>query len=44
MYRALHFVGLLIVLWCVMTFTHEMGHIVGGWYSGAILKDADLLP
>ena len=44
MYRALHFVVLLIISWCVMTFTHEMGHSIGGWCSGAILKDADLLP
>ncbi len=27
-----------------MTFTHEMGHIVGGWCCGGTLKTADLLP
>jgi len=27
-----------------MTFTHEMGHIVGGWSCGGTLRSADLLP
>ena len=27
-----------------MTFTHEMGHILGGWCCGGTLADADLLP
>ena len=27
-----------------MTFAHESGHIVGGWFAGATLTDADLLP
>ena len=27
-----------------MTFTHEMGHLVGGWCCGGTLKSADLLP
>lgn len=27
-----------------MTFTHESGHILGGWLCGGTLKDADLLP
>lgn len=42
--RILHFLALLIASWCVMTFTHEMGHIVGGWCCGGTLKNADLLP
>lgn len=42
--RILYFVALLIASWCVMTFTHEMGHIVGGWCCGGTLKNADLLP
>jgi hypothetical protein len=27
-----------------MTFTHETGHIVGGWCCGGTLTKADLLP
>ena len=27
-----------------MTFTHEIGHILGGWCCGGTLTDADLLP
>lgn len=42
--RRLYFLALLITSWCVMTFTHEMGHIVGGWCCGATLTNADLLP
>ena len=38
------FVLLLLVSWCVMTLTHELGHIVGGWCCGGTLKDADLWP
>lgn len=30
--------------WCVMTYTHESGHIVCGWACGGTLRDADLLP
>jgi hypothetical protein len=44
MTRVLYFVVLLIVSWCVMLFTHEMGHLIGGWCSGGALADADLLP
>jgi hypothetical protein len=35
---------LLVVSWCVMTFTHEAGHVVGGWASGGTLREAHLLP
>ncbi len=42
--RVVRFVLLLTVSWCVMTFTHESGHIIGGWLCGGTLKDADLLP
>ncbi|RMF40779.1 MAG: hypothetical protein D6753_10925 [Planctomycetota bacterium] len=28
----------------VMAFTHEIGHIVGGWCCGGTLKTADLIP
>ncbi len=27
-----------------MVFTHEMGHIVGGWFCGGTLREADVLP
>lgn len=42
--RILQFLGLLAASWCLMTFTHEFGHILGGWFSGATLTSADLLP
>ena len=42
--RIVRFAILLIVSWVVMTFTHEMGHIVGGTCCGGTLKQADLLP
>ena len=38
------FLFLLAMSWAVMTFTHEMGHIVGGTCCGGSLKSADLLP
>lgn len=38
------FVVLLVVSWIVMTFTHETGHVIGGWISGATLTDLDLAP
>ena len=41
-------IGLLIALlamaWCVMTFSHEVGHILGGWATGGVLQSADLWP
>ena len=42
--RVIQFVILLVASWCVMTFTHESGHIVGGWFCGGTLKAADLFP
>jgi len=44
MNRFVYFALLLIVSWCVMTFTHESGHLLGGWICGGTLKNADLLP
>ena len=44
MKRTLRFVLLLMAAWCVMAFTHETGHIVGGWLCGGTLKEAELLP
>jgi hypothetical protein len=35
---------LLVASWCVMTFTHESGHILGGWLGGGTLKSAELRP
>lgn len=37
-------VALIVIAWGVMTFTHEMGHVVAGWISGATLTDLDLAP
>jgi len=42
--RILNFGFLLILSWCVMTFTHEMGHIIGGTCCGGTLVSADLAP
>ena len=38
------FTLLLAASWCVMTFTHESGHVIAGWTSGGTLRHADLLP
>lgn len=38
------FLLLLIASWIVMTFTHEMGHIIGGTCCGGTLRSADLWP
>ena len=42
--RILRFLVLLAASWVVMTMTHEMGHVVGGWCSGGQLQTVDLLP
>lgn len=42
--RILYLIVLFLASWSVMTFTHEMGHILGGWASGAKLQQADLIP
>lgn len=42
--RIFSFVLLIAASWCVMTFTHESGHLVGGWLSGGELLEFDLLP
>lgn len=44
MTRWLQFLLLLAVCWIVMTFTHEVGHILAGWATGGHLHSADLLP
>ena len=42
--KALYFVLLLLAAWCVMTFSHEVGHIVGGTCCGGTLRDYELRP
>lgn len=42
--RILLFTVLLIASWVMMTLTHELGHIIGGWLGGATLTDHDLAP
>lgn len=42
--RIVRFVLLLVAAWTVMTFIHELGHIIGGTCCGGTLKSADLLP
>lgn len=37
-------VVLVVASWVVMTFTHEAGHVIGGWIGGATLTDFDLVP
>ncbi|TWU42492.1 M50 family metallopeptidase [Novipirellula artificiosorum] len=34
------------LLWCwtVMTLSHEVGHVIGGWASGAAITDLELRP
>ena len=42
--RVFHFAAMLWASWCVMTVTHECGHIVGGWLMGGTLCEAELRP
>ena len=42
--RAVRFAILLAIAWCVMTFTHEAGHILVGWACGGRLVHAELAP
>lgn len=42
--RVFRFVALLLASWVVMTFTHEIGHIIGGTCCGGTLRSADLWP
>lgn len=42
--RFVRFLLLLVAAWVVMTFTHELGHLLGGWWCGGTLTKADLLP
>jgi hypothetical protein len=42
--RVAYFVALLIASWIVMTLTHELGHLLGGWLGGAQLESYELAP
>lgn len=42
--RVLRFLLLLAGSWLVMTFSHEAGHLIGGWCCGGHLAAADLIP
>ena len=42
--RVAKFGLLLAASWVVMTTTHEAGHMIGGFLSGAVLVDFDLAP
>lgn len=42
--QIIRFVILLVVSWVAMTFTHELGHLIGGWSCGATLQAANLWP
>ncbi len=35
---------MLCIAWCVMTLTHELGHVVCGWATGGKLTAVDLRP
>jgi hypothetical protein len=36
--------ALLLLSWCVMITTHELGHLVTGWLGGGTLVDVELRP
>ncbi|GAA4460004.1 hypothetical protein [Novipirellula rosea] len=40
----IRFTLLLIASWVVMTTTHEVGHLIGGWLGGGTLQHAELRP
>ncbi|TWU51999.1 hypothetical protein [Rubripirellula reticaptiva] len=44
MTRMLTAIGLLVVAWSIMTTTHEIGHVVGGWCGGATLTKFSIAP
>ena len=44
MVRILRLLVWLTIAWCVMTSTHELGHLLGGWASGGTLQTFDLAP
>jgi hypothetical protein len=42
--RAGVFLLLLAASWTVMTIFHELGHVIGGWCGGGVLRAVDLAP
>ncbi len=42
--RVAEFILLLAAAWCVMTVTHESGHILCGWAAGGTLREAAIAP
>lgn len=42
--RALRFLLWLTAAWVVMTTTHELGHVVGGWLGGGKLVTLEIAP
>lgn len=42
--KSIPFALLLLLSWTVMTTTHELGHLIGGWLGGATLTKCDLAP
>lgn len=37
-------IALLLLSWCVMTTTHELGHLLAGWLGGGTLVEVELRP
>lgn len=42
--RVVKLLLLLLIAWCVMTLTHELGHVTAGWAGGGQLVMAELRP
>ena len=42
--RTAELAALTVAGWCVMNFTHEVGHLTGGWLGGGTLRDVWLGP
>jgi hypothetical protein len=42
--RFLDLGAMLVASWCVMMFTHELGHVIGGMIGGGSLQAAELRP
>jgi len=42
--KILYFAVVLITAWCVMLLAHEAGHLLGGYLSGATLREFELRP
>lgn len=42
--RMIAFTLLLVLSWIVMSFLHELGHLIGGWWGGGTLVACELAP